>query len=250
MNRKEIILDTDRGYHISCLDGGTADQKAIILCLHGFAGSKKSPTLEKLHEIMSEHGIGTFTFDWPGHGESDSDFSALNTDNCMKDVDTVYDYISGKYGVPICCFATSLGGYLAMMYHLKKPEKFDRIMLRSPALKMGEVMKAAMSEEKFARMMNGEDVDFGHGQPLLLGRSYYDDLCQHDIYDKKPPYPERIRIIHGDNDKVVPHGYSKKYAEKNGITLHLLKGAGHEYDNPGDVKWVMEEAVDFFVNVE
>lgn len=246
MSRTEKILDTDRGYHISCLDGSVADQKAIILCLHGFAGSKRSPMIEKLHGVMSERGVGTFTFDWPGHGESDAPFSTLTVENCMKDMDTVYGHIKREYGVPIWCFATSLGGYLAMNYHLRQPEAFGKIMLRSPALKMAGVMKAAMSEEKFDRLMKGEEVDFGHDQPLLLTRSYYDDLCGHDIFDEAPLHPERLMIIHGDKDMKVPVQDSEAYAGKNGIALHLLKDAGHEYDNPGDAQWVMDEAVSFF----
>ena len=135
-----------------------------------------------------------------------------------------------------------------MLYHQRQPEAFEKIMLRSPALKMGEVMKAAMSEEKFSRLMNGEEVDFGHGQPLLLTKDYYDDVCSHDAFGQKPVHPERIRIIHGDKDEKVPHHYSEEYAQRYGITLHLLKGAGHEYDKPGDAEWVMDEAVDFFIS--
>ncbi|MBO6137971.1 MAG: alpha/beta fold hydrolase [Lachnospiraceae bacterium] len=246
MDRKEINLDTSRDYHIACLDGSSVGQTAIILCLHGFTGSKHSPTIEKLHGVMKNKRIGTFAFDWPGHGRSDAPFSALTVENCMQDMDTVYKYIHEKYGVPIWCFATSLGGYLAMNYHLRHPEAFEKLLLRSPALKMAEVMKAAMSEDRFARLMKGEKVDFGHDQPLLLTKDYYDDLCAHDIFDEAPPYPEKILIIHGDKDETVPIHYSEDYAGKNGIALHILKDAGHEYDNPGDQEWIMKEALEFF----
>ncbi len=246
MNRTEKILDTDRGYHISCLDGSAADQRAMILCLHGFAGSKRSLMIERLHNVMAERRSGTFTFDWPGHGESDAPSSKLTLENCMKDLKEAREYAAGKYGVPVWCFATSFGGYLAMLYHQKEPEVFDKIMLRSPALRMAMVMKSAMKEEKLNRFMSGEAVDFGHDRPLLLNRAVYDELCRNDVFEMPPAYPERIRIIHGDSDEMVPCEHSREYAEKYGITLHFCRGAGHEYDHPGDAEWVMKEAVDFF----
>ena len=246
MNRTQVTLDTNRGYRISCLDGAVAGQKALILCLHGFAGSKKSPTIERLHSVMSALKVGTFTFDWPGHGESDAPFSALTVENCMQDMEEVCEYLHGKYKVPLWCFATSLGGFLAMSYHLRHPETFEQILLRSPALKMGEVMKAAMSKERFERLMQGEELDFGHDRPLRLTRSYFEDLREHDIFDAPPLHPEKILIIHGDQDQTVPISYSQRYSEQNGIPLHILKGAGHEYDNPGEQEWIMREAVEFF----
>ena len=246
MASEEIMLDTDRGYHISCLDGGIAGQKAVILCLHGFKGSKRSLMIERLHQEMERADIGTFTFDWPAHGESDAAFSDLNVPNCIKDLEQIYDHVSEKYKVPVWCFATSFGGFLAMIYHQSRPGAFGKIMLRSPALKMGQVMTNAMDRKKYDDFMNGAAVDFGKDQPLILTRAFYDSICEYDIYDEPPAFPERIRIIHGDRDDLVPPEDSIGYAERYGITLHLLSNATHYYDNPGDAEWVMREAVEFF----
>ncbi len=247
MERIERTIDTDRGYHIFCLDGSIKEQKAIILCLHGFAGSKHSHAIEMLHRAMSPLNIGTFTFDWPAHGESDARFSDLTVENCLKDLDIVYSYVRERYGAPQC-FATSFGGFLAMLYHKRNPEAFNRIMLRSPALKMGRVMETAINKDKFRGFLDGETVDFGHEKPLLLTRSFYDDVSSYDVFNSPPPHPERIQILHGDSDTLVPVQDSKDYAGNFGISLHLLKNAGHYYDNPGDLEWVMEEAGRFFTH--
>ena len=245
--RKEMILATDRGYHISCLDGSIPDQKAMIICLHGFAGSKKSPRIERLHDEMIKKQVGTFTFDWPAHGESDAGFADLSIENCMKDLETVYEYIKKEYKVPLWCFATSFGGYLAMVYHSIHPEAFEKILLRSPALKMGQIMTAFMNEDQRRSFLEGARLDFGLAQPLLLARDFYEDVCRHDVFSLIPAHPERILIIHGDRDDVVPPQHSIDYASRYGIAIHLLKGADHSYDNPGDVDWVMNEADRFFL---
>jgi len=247
MNRSEIELKSKNGYQIPCLFGSVPDQKAVIICLHGFAGSKRSPRIERLHEEMRGHRIGTFTFDWPAHGDSEADFPDLTVENCMQDLAVVYDYVQEKYGVPIWCFATSFGGYLAMIFHQRHPESFGKIMLRSPALKMGQIMTAFMNTDQLRSFLDGSRMDFGTDQPLLLARDFYDDVCAHDAFSMPPVHPERIRIIHGDQDTVVPPEHSRDYAAEYGIDIHFLKGADHSYDRPGDVDWVMEQAVEFFL---
>ena len=244
--RTSLTLATDRGYNIYCLDGSIPGQKAMIICLHGFAGSKLSSCITKLDAAMAEEELGTFTFDWPAHGKSDSGFENLTIENCMKDLETVCEYVKTRYNVPLYCFATSFGGYLTMLYHHRHPEEFAKIILRSPALKMGEVIKSAMKEKDFNEMMAGDIHDFGHNQPLLLGKDFYEDVCAHDPFSMSPAHPENILVIHGECDSMVPPVNSRDYGNLYRIPVHFLKGADHDYANPGDLDWVMEQARDFF----
>ena len=137
-----------------------------------------------------------------------------------------------------------------MLYHQRRPEAFEKIMLRSPALKMGQVVTAFMNDDQFTKFMEGARMDFGFDQPLLLARDFYEDLLRHDIFPCKPAHPEKIRIIHGDRDDVVPPQHSVEYAKMYGIEIRLLKGANHSYDRPGDVDWIMDQAREFFLHKE
>ena len=245
--KAEMKLLSKHGYEISCLDGTIPGQKAVVLCLHGFSGSKRSPRIERLHEEMVPEGIGTFTFDWPAHGESKAKFRDLKIENCLDDLHTVYEYVREKYPVPIWCFATSFGGYLAVLYHLRYPEAFDKLMLRSPALRMDQILTSFMNDDQHRQFMEGGTLDFGLEQPLLLARDFYEDISAHDAFSPEPEHTERIVIIQGDRDDVVPPEHTRMYADRNHITLYWRQGANHSYDNPGDVDWVMERAKEFFV---
>lgn len=246
ITREKKILKTDRGYEIPCLDGSIPEQRAIIICLHGFGGSKRSSKIERLHEVMTRENVGTFTFDWPAHGESRAEFADLTVENCLSDLEDVYGFVKKEFDVPIWCFATSFGGYLAVLYIQRHPENFEKVMLRSPALKMAQIMRGFMNEEQFSMFMDGAPMDFGFDQPLILKRDAYDDLCAHDAFTATLDHPERMMIIHGDKDDVVPPEDSKLFAERSGIKLRFLEGANHMYERPGDTEWVMDRAKELY----
>jgi len=247
MNERTLrIIDSLQGYPISCLDGRFPGQKAQILCLHGFSGSKRSLVIERLHREMSSLSIGTFTFDWPAHGESRASYDDLRVENCIRDLETVLTYLTGTSTAPVFCFATSFGGYLAMLFHNRHPEVFDRILLRSPALRMAEILRSFMDESQLREFLQGSRLDFGFSQPLLLKQTFYEDLCAHDVFSAKPPHPEKIIILHGTGDDVVPFEHSLHYSDRFEIPLFAVEGANHFYDRPQDIDYVMEKAKSFY----
>ena len=245
-NRTLLTLPVNRGYSISCLDGCMKDQKAIILCLHGFTGSKRSIVIERLHQVMQAERIGTFCFDWPAHGESNASFSDLKISSCLKDLKEVRTFLSDRFSVPIYCFATSFGGYITTLYRQQNPEDFDKVILRSPALKMDEIIPSFLNRKQLKDFLRGTPLDFGMSQPLILDKSFYEDICNHDAYTKEPPYPEKMLIIQGDADELVFPQWSVRYAERFGIKIRLVEGADHVYSRPGAVETVMEIAKGFF----
>ena len=245
MNREKIILKSENGYHISCYDHMFARQRAVMVCLHGFAGDKNSSVIARLTEYIQSYGIGTFVFDWPAHGESDANYQDLRVEHCLADLDTVIKYIRDRFNGPLYCFATSFGGYLAAAYHLAHPDTFDKIILRSPALNMGEVFLSLKPLEIRQALEEGQVLDFGFEQPLLVSIDLYHDVKKHDIFKEKVKSPEKILVIHGDLDEDVPLSDSEEFCERNGITLHVIQGCDHRYKNPGEVEEVLQLTGDF-----
>lgn len=246
--RKEITLKTKDNREMTCLEGCLPGQKAVILCLHGLAGDKNSSVISRLSQVMEEEGIGTFTFDWPAHGDNREPSRSFTTEICLEYIETAAAYLKERCGsIPLYCFATSFGGYMAVLYHLSHPDTFDKIFLRSPALNIGETITGFMNEEQLRRFLEGSALDFGFEKPLLLTKAVYEDVKNHDVFSRTPRYPEKIFIMHGKLDDVVPVEDSKAYSEKNGIGLYILEGADHRYKNPGDLDMIMEQARKWFV---
>ena len=237
----EKKLDTDRGYHISCLSWIGEDDREILLCVRGFGGGAYSTVVEKIAMEMNKLGIGTFSFTWPAHGDSDASGDMLTVENCLADMEDVVSYLKGLYpDKKLSCFATSFGGFMTAVYHQKYPEEFEKIILRSPAVRMAEIIMHFMNEEQRAAYLAGEKLNFGFGDnPLILGKAYYESLLRYPVFQTQLCQPDKFSIIQGDADEIVPPADVRDFAARNKIPVFWVKGADHQYTNPGSLDAVL-----------
>ena len=278
MNPRHFTIPGPGGYEISCMEwlpsaaaagadmhGAAAKESSgplpTLLCLHGFAGDKYSTVIEAVAKDRCRAGFRCVTFDWPGHGDSTADSSMLTIENCLADLDAVVKHLrpaaaavpSGSTPAPLFCFATSFGGYLAMLDYRRHPEHFDRILLRSPALRMGKVLRSFLEEDHMRRFQGGEALNFGFDRPLFLHYDFLTDLelPDHDAFRPLDgigcgPASALIAIIHGDADDVVPVTDSLRFAEDNHLPIRIVKGADHRYKKPGELEQIIDFAAEIF----
>lgn len=242
-----IMIPGQNGYDISALSNVQSEHREILLCLHGFTGNKHSLVITALRKRLDQDGIGVVTFDWPAHGDSPSQDSDLTVENCLRDLDTVLAFIRSRWSVPISCFATSYGGYLAVLYRNEHPDAFDKLLLRSPALRMPQTFIGFFSEGSRKRFMSGEPFSIGTDRKMKLTVSFYDSLIAHDAFSAPVPSPERVMILQGDRDDVVSPKDTAVFAEKNHIPVAWFRGADHIYKNPADQKRIVDETRAFLL---
>ena len=278
MKPQHFTIHSPNEYEISCMEwlpsaaaagadmhGAAAKESSgplpTLLCLHGFAGDKYSTVIEAVAKDRCRAGFRCVTFDWPGHGDSTADSSMLTIENCLADLDAVVEHLrpaaaavpSGSTPAPLFCFATSFGGYLAMLDYRRHPEHFDRILLRSPALRMGKVLRSFLDEDHMRRFQGGEALNFGFERPLFLHYDFLEDLetPDHDAFRALDgigcgPASALISIIHGDADDVVPVTDSLRFAEDNHLPIRIVKGADHRYKKPGELEQIIDFAAEIF----
>ena len=239
-------LPGPNGYELSLKEWRPegAGKAPVLLCLHGFSGDKESSVIAAVADAMCRKGFRVVAFDWPGHGKSPADSSFLTVENCLKDL----AYVSAWCGRPLSCFATSFGGFLAVLYLDRNPGAFDRLLLRSPALRMARVLKSFLTEEQLSAFLEGTKLDFGFTRPLLLDGSFLRDLERpdHDAYAAEAGAAgTSVAIIHGDADDVVPVGDSISFAEREHLPVRIVRGADHRYKNPGELDEIVAFAEEF-----
>lgn len=242
----ETTMTSPHGYEIPMLSAAGADTKEILLCLHGFAGSKRSSVIAAVAEALKGDGIGVVTFDWPAHGESSAPGAALTVENCLEDLTAVYASLRA-HGLPVSCFATSFGGYLATLWRHEHPSAFRKLILRSPALKMNEVFDRILTDEEKTALLNGGTITVERGRPMTLDRAFSDGLARHDAFSPSAPSPDSILILQGDRDEVVLPQDTAAYAEKNGICIEWFRGSDHYYKRDGDRDRIAQTARAFLL---
>lgn len=106
--------------------------KPIIIALHGGPGAFSID--HEFYKDVFEQDYLMVYFDQRGGGKSDAftDKSMLNTDQFVKDLDNVVDYIANKYpNKKINLLGTSWGGTYGFLYLIKHQEKINSFISSS-----------------------------------------------------------------------------------------------------------------------
>jgi pimeloyl-ACP methyl ester carboxylesterase len=93
--RPETIAG-ENGYDIPCLNNLKPGEHTAVIVSHGLGSSKWSPTFRKLSDTLPRYGIGTFSFDFPGHGDSPADGGMFRIENCLSDLAAAEAHVRKK----------------------------------------------------------------------------------------------------------------------------------------------------------
>lgn len=241
-------IKSKNGYNIEYDEYINGNEEVVIIAMHGFAGDKSSNCIKKLQQATTNLNVGLITFDWPSHGQSEVDSNYLTIDNCLGDLETIYDYIKQKNpNAKVIAFSTSFGGYMTLLYNKIHPNNLDGIILRAPAIKMYDILMNNILDERMLESlkMNGY-FDFGFERIMRIRNQFIIDLKNNSVVDLyKNNKFNNIDIIHGTNDKTVPIIDSMLFCKEHNLVLHEIEGANHRFDIPGQV----EEVVDIARNI-
>ena len=238
--RNEFSISGRNGYPISVLSNVKNEHSSVLLCLHGFCGDKNSSVIAALMEALDQIDVGVTTFDWPAHGNSAAKDEDLTVENCLSDLETVIDLIRREWALPISCFATSFGGYLAMLYRSEHLDTFEETILRSPALKMPQIFMGFLSKKERAHFLGGDPVTMGFDRKMQLTVSFYESLASHLVYDAPVCNPDSVLILQGDCDDTVMPEDTAEYADRNHIRIEWFCGSDHRYKAPGDLERIVD----------
>ena len=246
-----MILESRSGYGIEVDEAIPEGAGRIIIAIHGFCGSKESKAITLLQRIETGKGNGLVRFDWPAHGRSRAEDREFTVENCLDDLNIVVEHVKRKYPkAQLIAFGSSFGGYITMLYNGKEPDTFNRIILRSPALRFGWILRESAKDEDIRKQLD-EKGYFTTGYDRML--NVYEELIDEaEKYSVEEMYEDprawdlsRVHIVHGDADELVPYEDSVSFAEKHGIELYTVEGADHRYTGEG----MLEEAVAFAARV-
>lgn len=224
--------------------------KEIIIAVHGFAGDKESSAISLLAKEMTKEGFGVICFDFPGHGESKVEADYLTIDNCIKDIKIIEEYIKGIYGnhTKIDIFATSFGAYITLLKIFKYNTKYNKIVLRAPAIKMDEILKEALLRESFEEFQKRGVTKLGFNREMNVLFDFYEELKQNKIL-KMYNNTQKILIIQGTEDDVAPINDTKELIDLDKVNFELfeIEGADHRMKKDAELEKAINKAKEYFL---
>lgn len=250
MNHKYFNIN-EPGYSIRCKQYYT-DRSPVgkaVICFTGFAGHKDNGAAEKFAEklLSKSKDVNVFVFNWPSHG--DDARKKLTLDDCSVYIKLVTDTLKTKFAVrELYAYATSFGGYLVLKYIIEHGSPFEKIALRCPAVDMYDVLtRTIMKSDDFDRIMKGENIQIGFDRKIIVTRELLlemktNDIRQYDYLNES----ERILILHGTEDEVVPFDSVRTFADDNLIEFIPIEGADHRFVNPVHMSLANKYVMQFF----
>ncbi|MCQ6268731.1 alpha/beta hydrolase [Fictibacillus sp. WQ 8-8] len=137
----------------------------------------------------------------------------------------------------------SMGGAVATQVAKETPDEIHKVCLWSPAGNMNELARSYF--EKYPMLPNGNiDLD-----GIELGRGFYEDLKNRDLFQGITSYTKPVMIIHGTNDQVVPAEFGQKYYDtyvKNDRSIYFIKDADHGFSRLNWVDELFNQSILFF----
>jgi uncharacterized protein len=153
----------------------------VLVGLHGAGeGTRESPSLRHLHELLPPHGIGVVTFDRRGEGESTGDATRGRFDLQADDALTVLGAIEAERAG---LFGYSQGGWIAPIAAARSNDVAFLVLVASIGVTPSEQMMVAC-ERQLRLAGYGDDV-VAHA--LDLRRRF-----EHWIHEVAPEPDERL----------------------------------------------------------
>ncbi len=190
--------------------------------------------LEHYGPYFAERGIALLLFDFCG-GCLDSESDGLTSEmSVLSETDDLL-FLLSQLRRPaftdsfpadpdrIFLMGESQGGYVSLLAAGRQQGSVKGLVLWYPAFCLQDMALAWRQRPGgFAREM----------WSVPLGRMYTDDAADTDIYGAVQECTCPAVIIHGDDDRIVPLGYSEKAVSLQPLfRLEIIPGAGHGFEN-------------------
>ena len=211
--------------------------KGIIIYCHGLGSNKTWAT--RFYNKLLKNKIGIYAFDFPGHGEDNTEFSKFTLNLCISYLNDVINYISSKYTVPIYLFGSSYGGFVILNRLIIKSNDIKSTILMCPAINFCEIMenKSGISNDYFKA---NEYMPLYNN--IKIYKQAYIGFKNGDLKLKNYKF-DNISIIQGTSDKTVDYKNIKKFCDKNNLKLLTIRDGKHELYEHDD------EIVNFLISI-
>lgn len=207
------------------------NKKHLIIACHGFDSNKDTEGNLMLEKSAESKGVAFARFSHPYHGERRNNPDDLTVENCIEDMIKVENEIKKRFpGTQIGICSTSFGAYLTLVRLKKYPNSFSSIILKSPAIKMDEILINELIDDDFETFKKqGYSIRYKKETPMTVRYQFYENLKNNRIFDLGM-YREKMLIYHGLEDDTAPYEDTKLFADLNsGIKLISLENEGHRF---------------------
>jgi pimeloyl-ACP methyl ester carboxylesterase len=214
-----------------------------VVFLGGFRSDMTGTKATYLDAWARADGRDFVRFDYFGHGQSSGDWEDATISRWRDDSLAVIDQLTDG---PQLLVGSSMGGWMALLAAMARPERVKALVLIAPAADFTE----ALMWEQFplhVRQAIEEDgvwmAPSSYGEPYPITRKLIEDGRNWSILNDTIPVTCPIRILQGYADQDVPWTHAMRTVdalESKDVTITMTKAGDHRLSDEADLARLVE----------
>jgi pimeloyl-ACP methyl ester carboxylesterase len=208
-----------------------------VLWVGGFRSDMEGTKAVALDRAARERGWSSVRYDHFAHGASSGNWKAATVGRWREDAIAMIDSIDG----PVLPVGSSMGGWVALLAAVARPEKLAGLVLIAPAPDFTErLMWPSLPDhirQAILRDGEAEMPDEGLG-PYVLTRAMFEEARNWLLLDGPIRLKARVHILQGKQDEPVPWRHAMTLAELiegADVRLDLIEAGDHRLSTPRDL---------------
>ena len=234
----------DTVQHLTRPDGETLAFKTVagegptVVWIGGFRSDMEGTKALALDAAARERGWSYVRYDHFAHGVSSGDWRRATVGRWREDAVALIDSLSG----PVIPVGSSMGGWVALLLALARPERMAGLVLVNPAQDFTErLMWPGLADHvRQAIVRDGEALISEEGLgDYVLTRAMFEEARGWLVLDGEIRILAPIHILQGRADDVVPWRHQVALMERlrgGDVTLERIEGGDHRLSSPADLE--------------
>ena len=238
MTRVETSGRLDRGDGVALAWARQEGAAPTVVFLPGFRSDMTGDKATALAGFRADRGQAMLRFDYSGHGASGGRFENGTIGRWTDDALAVID---GLTEGPLVLVGSSMGGWIALLAALARPDRVVALIGIAAAPDFTEVlMWQAMTFEQRATLMCDGILQrpSQYGEPYPITRALIEDGRTRLLLNAPIALDCPVRLLHGQDDPDVPWEMALRIAEQvtsHDIQVMLVKDGDHRLSRPQDL---------------
>lgn len=226
------------GRRLACRRVKPQAGKPSLVWLAGFKSDMSGGKAQALAAWAADTGHGALLFDYSGHGESDGAFEDGTITAWREDALAAIDTQTEG---PLILVGSSMGGWMALLAALARPDRVKGLVLIAPAPDFTEkLMWPEFTDAQQAEIMEKGFIlrPSDYGEPYRITRALIEDGRNWQILDAPIAFDGPVRILQGMQDPDVPWLHALELNERltsGDIVLTLIKDGDHRLSRDQDI---------------
>ncbi len=216
--------------------------KGVFLLMHGIpSGKDEWGFYSDMAEVLLSNSYASFRFDFRYNGNADPlPMTELTLGGLLTDIEVAFRFIKERFpDKKIYVVGTSCGGGVTVKWMNTFKHEVERCFLMAPVF---DYVYEAIGITRNEFLNKGilpssalETLDSGYfNQDIKYGIAFFDDAVIFDGKDELLLCKNKIIVMQGTNDTVVPISITKQMIAGLPISLIEIPGADHGFAADGD----------------